>query len=123
MTNVCLRRAYLIKARTRAVRCGVWFRALSKGERGQIDLTIRVTETVRNFFLVKVLNSILNKLFEAAESRVSRLTRQVGLPLARKLSEIARSWGCKSADSWLDDPGFMRFLAVNYMNVSGLFKV
>jgi hypothetical protein len=78
---------------------------------------------VRSLLLVKVLNSILRKLSRAAESMVSRLTREVGMPLAKKLSEIARSWGCKSANSWANDPGFIRFLAVNYMNTSGLFKV
>ena len=122
-TRVSLCIPDLIRVRTRAIRSGVWFRALSRMERGQIDLTLRVVRSVRSFFLAKVLYSIMGKLFGAMESRVSRLTREVGMPLARKLSEIARSWGCKSADRWADDPGFMRFLAVNYMNSSGLFRV
>ena len=117
--RVSLCRADLIKVRTRAVRRGVWFRALSRVERAEIDLTIRVAERVRSFLLARVLDSILRKLFEAMEGRVSRLTREIGMPLARKLSVIARSWGCKSADSWAENPGFIRFLAINYMNTPG----
>ena len=116
-------RADLIKVRTRAIRRGVWFRALSRVERAQIDLTIRVVQRVRSFLLAKVLDSVLRKLFEAMDSRVSRLMRDVGLPLTRKLSAIARSWGYKSAESWADDPGFAQFLAVNFMNTPGAYKV
>lgn len=89
----------------------------------EIDLTIKVAEKVRSLLLAKVLYSILDKLFEAMESKVSRLEREIGLPLARKLSAIAQSWGCRSAGRWADDPGFMRFLAVNYMNAFELHGV
>lgn len=117
-----LSRAKLIKVRAKAIRRGVWFRVLSRVERVQIDLTIGLVEKVRSFLLAKVLGSILRKLFEAMEGRVSRLMREVGLPMARKLSVVARSWGCKGAESWTDDPGFIQFLAVNYMNTPRLYK-
>lgn len=120
---ISLCRASLIKVRTRAVRRGVWFRALSRVERAEIDLTIMVARKVRSLFLAKVLYSILGKLFEAMESKVSRLKREVGLPLARKLSAIAQSWGCRSADSWTRDLGFIQFLTVNYMNACGSCRV
>jgi len=121
--RVSLCRADLIKARTRAVRCGVWFRALSRVERAEVDLRIRVVGKVRSFLLARVLDSILRKLFEAMEGRVSRLMRDVGLLLARKLSVIVRSWGCKSADGWTRDSGFIQFLTVDYMNACWACRV
>jgi len=115
-------RARLAEVRAKAVRRGVWFRTLSGLERAQIDLTIRLVEKVQSRLLTQVLNKILGKLFEAMESRVSRLMREVGTPLAEKLSVVGKSWGCKSASSWARDPGFIKFLTVNYMNTSRLFK-
>ena len=123
LASVFLDRADLVKVRTRAIRCGVWFRALRRVERAQVDLTIRVVQRVRSLLLARVLGSILRKLFEAMESRVSRLMREVGNRLARKLSAIAESWGCKSARGWASDPGFIRFLTVDYMNNPGLYRV
>jgi hypothetical protein len=121
--RVSLCRADLIRARTRAVRRGVWFKVLSRVERAEVDLSIRLVGRVRSFLLARVLDSILGKLFEAMESRVSRLKRAVGLPLARKLSTIAQSWGCKSADGWTRDSGFIQFLTVGYMNACGSCRV
>lgn len=121
--HVPLSRDKLIKVRSKALRSGVWFRVLSRVEHVQIDLTIRLVEKVRSFLLAKVLRSILKKLFEAMESMVWRLMRNVGLPLARKLSVIAKSWGYKPAESWADDLGFIKFLAVRYMNTSRLYRV
>jgi hypothetical protein len=84
-----------------------------------MNLTIRIVKRIHNPLLARVLRSILKKLFEAAESEVSRLMREVGEPLAKKLSLIAKGWGCKSAGSWAKDEGFIRFLTVNYMNTPG----
>jgi len=116
-------RTNLIKVRAMAIRRGIWFRALSRAERAQIDLTIKLVERVRSSFLSRVLDSILRKLFEAMESRVWRLMRDVGVHLAKNLGEIAKGWGYRSALSWACDLGFIQFLAVNYLSASGLYKV
>lgn len=88
-----------------------------------MDLTIRIVKRAHNSLLARVLRSILKKLFEAAESKVSRLMREVGEPSAQKLSAIAKSWGCRSADTWAEDPRFIQFLTINCMNMPGLCKV
>ena len=85
-----------------------------------MDLTMRIVKRVHNSLLARVLRSILKKLFEAAESRFSRLMREVGEPSAKRLSAIAKGCGCRSADAWAEDTGFIRFLTVNYMNTPGL---
>jgi hypothetical protein len=49
--------------------------------------------------------------------------REVGESLAKRLSAIAKGWGCRSADAWAEDTGFIRFLTVNYMNTPGFHAV
>ena len=48
------------------------------------------------------------------ESSLDKLVRTIGLPLARKISDIAVSWGNCLASKWADDRGFARFLVVNF---------
>ena len=60
------------------------------------------------------MTAIMEKLQSAVESIVDRLVRTVGLPLARKISDIAVSWGNRLASFWADDLAFARFLVVNY---------
>ena len=88
-----------------------------------MDLTIRIVKRIHNSLLARVLRSILKKLFEAGESKVSRLMREVGESLAKRLSAIAKGWGCRSADAWAEDTGFIRFLTVNCMNTPGFHAV
>jgi hypothetical protein len=100
----------------RSLRQGVWYRAVSRLERAEVDLTLRFVRRVRSPFLARVLNMIIDKLFDALESRVSRVTWSIGFPLAMKFSRIAQSWGNRSAELWARDAGFARFLAVMNIN-------
>jgi len=83
---------------------------------------MRIVKRIRSFFLARVVSSIVEKLLEAMESKVSRLMREVGQPLAQNLSEIAQKWGNSSAASWIADPGFRQYLTVMYMNTPSVFK-
>jgi len=121
-TSVPLGKNELAKIRAKAMRRGVWFRVLTRAERGQMELTMRVVKRIRSFFLARVVTSIVEKLLDAMESRVSRLMREVGQALALKLSGIAQKWGNKSAVHWTADPGFERYLTVMYMNTPSVFK-
>ena len=114
--RVHLMRADIVRVRARAVRRGVWFRALTRTERACVDLAIMVVERVRSRLLGKVLFSVLKKLEETIESQVGCLMREVGGNLAKKLSKIARAWGNESAVTWAEDSGFKRYLTVTYMN-------
>lgn len=109
-------------AKRLALRRGVWFKWLSSLERAEVDLTIRVVAKVQSMLLRNVLTSILQKLSTVAESEISRLKRSFGVPLARKLSLVARSWGYKSAENWPKDEGFVQFLTVCYVNLPGMFR-
>ena len=113
----------LSKIRVRAVRKGLWFRVLSRVERASIDLTLKVVKRIRSAVLANVLAKIVEKLMDAMETRVARLTREVGCGFAQKLSLIAQNWGNKSAEKWASDPRFIRYLVINYLNTPTSFRV
>jgi hypothetical protein len=117
-----LNRACLVKLRFKAVRAGVWFRALPRIDRVLVDLTINVASNVRSFTLAENLLTVIRKLEGLLESSLSRAFRDVGFPLAQKLSLMAQKWGNSSAESWPSDPSFIRFLAVMHINEPKTFK-
>jgi len=120
--RIPLSRSEMIKVKTKALRRGVWFRVLSRVERGLVDLAIKLVERVRSFVLARSLTLVVEKLLDAMESEVARQIRTVGRPLAQKLSLIAQSWGNKSSVEWTADMGFVKFLAISQMNTSDMFK-
>ena len=121
-TSFRLGKNELAKLKTRAMRRGAWFRVLTVGERAQMELTMRIVKRIRSFFLARVVTSIVEKLLDAMESKVVRLTREVGPALAQKLIGIAQKWGNKSAVNWTADPVFTRYLTIMYINTPSMFK-
>jgi len=117
--SVILRRANLLRLKSRALRCGVWFRVLSRIDRVLVDLTVNVVDGVHGFKLAKALWSVMKKLEDAFESRILHMTRTVGSPRARGLSLLAQKWGNRLAGKWVLDESFARFLAVMYVNGLG----
>lgn len=122
-TQIPLSRDELVRMKTKAIRRGVWFKTLTRSERAQVDLTLRVVLKVRSFLLARVLTSIIKKLLEAMESVVARLVRVIGRPLAEKLSQIARNWGNASAARWAKNLGFILYLTIMHMNTPAMFKL
>lgn len=111
-----LTREALARMKLKAIRCGVWFKNLSRYERKFMDLVVRVTSKVRSFLLAKLLFRIIEKLLDALEGEVARLMRTVGRTLAQKLSGIAQCWGNRSARRWPEDPGFVQYLSIMCLN-------
>jgi hypothetical protein len=112
-----LNRTQLMKLRVKAIRAGVWFRALPRIDRVLVDLTLKVASTVRSPSLARSILSVVRKLEQVFESKLVRAMRQVGVSLAWKLSVYAQQWGNKAAREWANDSGFARYLAV--MNLNG----
>ena len=117
-----LDKARLVKLRLKAVRAGVWFRALPRIDRVLVDLTIKVASNIRSFTLARNLLAVIGKLEGLLEGSLSRALREVGFPLAQKLSLTAQNWGNVSAESWPSDSSFIRFLAVMHINEPKAFK-
>lgn len=118
-----LSRSELVKLRVKARRRGIWFRSLSRVERGLMDLSIKLVERVRSLVLARSLTCVVEKLLGAMESEVARLMRTVGRQLARRLSEVAQGWGNQVARLWASDLGFVQYLAVVQKNLSPSFRV
>ena len=106
------------RVKTRALRRGIWYSAITRIERACLDLVIRLVDEVHSRLLGKVLFSVMEKLEEAMEGKVSRLIREVGCNLAKKLSKIAYEWGNESAVRWAEESNFMRYLTITYLNVT-----
>lgn len=115
-------RTQLIKLRLRAIRAGVWFKALRRIDRVLVDLTIKVADNVRSGTLAKSLLALTRKLEGIMESKLSRALREIGFPHAQKLSLTAQKWGNASAENWASAPSFARFLAVMHINDPKIFK-
>jgi hypothetical protein len=103
----------LSRCRKLALRRKVWFRALNSIERAIVDLTVICVDRIKSDKLARVLMAIMTKLEFAAEKMIERLVRTVGLPLARRIGEIAIRWGNNLAYGWAGDQAFARFLAVS----------
>ena len=105
-----------MKLKCKAIRAGVWFRALPRIDRVLVDLTIKVTENIHSKILAKSIFAVLGKLEVLIESSVLKSLRLVGFPLAEKLSSIAQKLGNTSAKSWANDSSFAFFLAILHTN-------
>jgi hypothetical protein len=100
----------LTQAKTLALRRGVWFKTLNRVERGIIDLTVRYVDCIKSVKLAQVVRAIIEKLALAMETLADKIVRTVGLALARKISNIAVSWGNRLASIWAGDLAFARYL-------------
>ena len=117
-----LNKTQLTKLKLKAVRAGVWFRALPRIDRALLDLTIRVASSVRSTILAMNILAIAKKLEGLLESSLLRAFREIGVQLAQKLSSIAQKWGYNSANSWASDMSFIKFLAIMHINGPKAFK-
>ena len=122
-SSFMLEKEKLVKLKSKAIRSGVWFRALSRIDRALVDLTIKVVHGMRSFTLARIVFSIVEKLEDALENRFFlNALKGVGFSHARKLSLFAQKWGNVSARNWEFDLSFARFLAIMHLNSPGVFK-
>lgn len=111
-----LTRQGLIKTRVRAVRQGIWFKALSRVERSILDLTIRCVEKVRSRILAKIVSNILAKILKTLEPSFLEAAMRIGREIADEVCGIAEKFGNMHASRWKHDLGFVRFLGVTAVN-------
>jgi hypothetical protein len=111
-SNIPLNRIQLLKLKKKAMRAGVWFRALPRIDRAIVDLTIKVAENVRSSNLAKSLFAVVDRLEGLLEGSKLRSLRLIGRPLAEKMSLIGQKLGNDSAKIWASDSSFALFLAV-----------
>jgi hypothetical protein len=107
----------------KAMRSGLWFKALRRIDRVLVDVTVRVGKSVHSAALAMALYSVMEKLESAFESRVWNITRKIGFPLARRISVMAQNWGNDHARKWASDESFAKFLAIMQINGTGAHAI
>jgi len=115
LSNV-LNRTQLLKIKCKALRAGVWFKALPRIDRVLVDLTIQIAENIRSAQLAKSIFAVVGKLEGLLESKFMRLARTVGQNLAENASLIAQRWGNVAAKGWSSDRSFAIYFAVMQVN-------
>jgi hypothetical protein len=115
-TSDFLSKGQLVKLKLKAMRAGVWYRALPRIDRVLVDLTIKVADTIRSPHLARSILSVAGKLEGLLESKLQRAIREIGLPIAHKLSVFAQKWGNLAAEKWASDEGFARYWAAIKLN-------
>lgn len=109
-------RNQLTKLKLKAIRAGVWFKALPRIDRVLIDLTIQVTESIRSTHLAKSVVTVISKLEGLLQSKFEHLAKTIGRLLAERASSIAQHWGNNKAKAWSSDNSFALFLSVMQAN-------
>jgi hypothetical protein len=117
-----LKKTELLKLKLKAMRSGVWFRALPRIDRVLVDLTIKVAGTIRSFTLAEKILTVVRKLECILENKLQRAAREVGLPVARKLSLFAQEWGNVAAKNWVSDECFAKYWAAMSLNDHKFFS-
>jgi len=108
--------SFLVEMRRKAIRRGVWFRALDRLERGIMSLVAQLIDRVESEVLGVELVKILSKLNEAMRSGFVRHMRSFGVRRAREIRDQAVGFGYSGARGWLWDQGFVRYLTFVEVN-------
>ena len=107
---------WLESVRRRALRKRVWFKVLTKLERGLVNLTIRCVDEVHSPRLAWLIGRVVCKILKACRSRFVMQVVKRGYDLAGEMSRVAVSWGYDQASLWVQDKAFIRSLGVNAAN-------
>jgi len=109
----------LMKVKRRALRLKVWFK-LEKLERSILELSLKCIKTiVKNKVLISILQKILNKI---NNHTFKAKARKIGYELALKQVKAAIQSGCKRAQEWLNDEGYITYLGVQYLNTPSAYQ-
>lgn len=106
----------LVIIKSRALRTGVWFRALSKVERAIIDLTIKCVDKVRSTVLARTISTIVSKILQSLEEDFMTRAERIGHEIAERLCTVGERWGNKACSTWKCDKCFIEFLGVSVLN-------
>ena len=109
-------RSFLVGIRRRALRRGVWFKALDHVERGILTLASHLVDRVESAVLGVVLVKILSKLRDGLKSEYVRRMEEFGLIRARELSVQAVKWGYEAAKGWASDLRFVGYVTLLDLN-------
>ena len=105
--------SFLVEVRRRALRRGVWFRALDRVERGIRSLAARVVDRVKSVVLGVELVKTLKKFNDALKSGFVMRIEEYRFSQARELVAQVVEWDYGAAAGWASDLAFVRYLTLN----------
>ena len=108
----------LASLRLKSLRKRTWY-ALSKMERGLIDLTIRYVDEIKSDALSLAIGRVVCKILKALRSPFLEKAERLGYSAAEAASRIAVGWGYAEASAWKQDLSFIRYLGINMAVNSG----
>jgi hypothetical protein len=112
--------SFLAGVRRKALRKGIWYKALSRAERGIISLTSRLVDKIQSLDLAKSVVKILAKLRDAAKHPFTRHMENHGVSQAHRNIEHAINFGSKEAYNWMTSQ-YIRYLA--FIDYNHGFKI
>jgi hypothetical protein len=112
--DLMLTTEHLRAVRGLALRKRVWYRALDGLERGIVNLTIKLVESVKSLRLAETISEIMLKLEGILKSKYTRQLEAYGYSKMREVIAAAVRLGCKEALSWASE-SFARLLTLNNM--------
>ncbi|EMR73928.1 hypothetical protein MCGE09_00226 [Thaumarchaeota archaeon SCGC AB-539-E09] len=113
-------RRFLASVRVRAIRNHVWFKVLDHQERGIFRLSSILFDKIKSVTLGVVLMKIVKKIRDSLKSEFSTKLGSFGPSIAKKLSELAVTWGNSAARNWSNDLNFAKYLTL--LNMSNPFN-
>jgi hypothetical protein len=116
-------RQFLNGVKRKALRHGVWLKALDSVERGILSLASRLVDRVESVVLGVELVKIIEKLNDATRSRFAKYLIEYGFRRARVVARQATALGYGAAANWASDLGFIRYVTFVKVNAPLGWKV
>ena len=105
-------RSFLSDVRRKALRKGVWYKALDMLERGLISLACRVIDRVESVVLGVEIVKIMKKLVDSMKSGFVRRMEEYGYFKAREIVDQVNCWDQSYSPNWSLKIDFARYLAL-----------
>lgn len=123
-------RQFLLKLKQKSIRSNnAWFKVLSLDKRRFIEAVIQTVDRIQSSLLLKLMTELAEKLLNAIGGIPTLIGKipygmiNYGLPLAKRISTVAQSWGNQTAQQWANDEGFIRYLTILDVNNLSMFRV
>ena len=112
MIAVMYTRSFLSDVRRKALRKGVWYKALDTLERGIISLACRVIDRVESVVLGVEIVKIMKKLVDSMKSDFVRRVEQYGLFKAKEIAKQVYQWDNSYSSMWSKNIDFARYVTL-----------
>ena len=107
---------FLSKIRKKALRKGVWYKALDSLERGILSLSSRVINRVESSLLGIELVKILSKLRFFFKSDFTKCIENYGYKRVKELVMISINWLPNYANRWINDLNYAKYITLIHIN-------